>query len=286
MCTIQFQGLCYFDRKTDANVSVYLPVAHDHSHHPNEMPPTPARSHYPRLFVRTDEGVNVQTTGGFVQRRWHHSRGTVEGRMLALERRGGACRISVGNQGGPPPDKTGLGSLISFATFDVRGPFAVDQGRVVASMVITGGSFSCKRMTSHDWTVGTTVFRRPAWRIDWSPAGDRTLATVITIDVGGDAHTLTVPPDADPTIIVGNLDEGNAASWPVRPSMKAAECEDATGRTRGQNSTVCYDNDFKWFYPLLPGSYPPQPGQLPVPHNLNVSGAGIYDTPTCFPGGD
>jgi hypothetical protein len=224
--------------------------------------------------------------------------------MLPLRRSGGdGWTIEVTNQANgvnPAPLKTALVSFADFADLGGRPRFDIDRDRLAGELEITGGTFDFDLSTSANpvWKVSKRLQgnavphakNQLAWNVKWRPGGDLNSPTTIRARRGGSEETLEIPAGSEPTIIIGNLDVANAASWPLREVLTVKQCEGVTGTTRTPDTQDCYDNDFKWFYRLLVDSNPNGVTPLPAPYAENVTlGPKLntgYDTPTCFPGGD
>lgn len=291
---IQFQGVCYFRRAAN-EVTVLLPRGDRTGTHSDG---TPAVSHHARLYVRADPRIRL---AGFEACEWPPEMGS----MFPLTRNGVRTRyvIEVSNQGVSFPtgeiDKLGQ-KLISLEKFPAPRS-EIDPDGVAACITLRGGTFEFAE-SDREWRVRQTMFTNPAWNVIWSPGGDATALTEILISEGPDLRGSVVVPPAvsDPTIIVGNLDNPNAASWPLRENMDKSRCEDIDGLGRGPGDPSCYDNDFKWVYRVLQGdySYDPQPGKTRLPAPMTTEAARVtavqegdlkprgLDTPTCFPGTD
>lgn len=296
MCTIQFQGVCFF-RRHPGKVEVFFPRSTRATH----TDQTTAVEHYPRLFVELVPGV---TAAGHLSIRDHREViGTTEhyrqGVSVDLSPAGSsALEISVSAQHSALHE-TELAKVLSFSEFTNGGPFNIDPTEVSARLSATGGVFSVEEHVPDGgrvWRISRRLigptepdatFSSLPWNVCWKPEPQQSQAHTITVaEASGQVvATVTVHAGATPTIIVGNLDSENSAEWPLRRLKKMPRCEDEHGQP--SSSGPCHDNDFKWLYRMLLGSDNGSGSDpLPVP-NLRRGGAVFaFDTPTCFPGTD
>ena len=212
----------------------------------------------------------------------------------------GECQLWVSNQKGDVDDRE-LSNVLSFATFAGNQKHAIERSKVAAWLRASGGEFKVKttKPKKGKWkvskkllnTAGDAEFVDLAWNVLWEP-GKQKDAHEIVVSAGAEVMaTVSIPGRANPEIIIGNLDGENPATWPLRPLKPMTRCEGEDGSTGG-SAGYCHDNDFKWLYPMLRGSYSGS-GYAPVPRAEIVASTSpglsvpvALDTPTCFPGGD
>lgn len=297
MCTIQFQGVCFFRRHAD-RVEVFLPVSRGLVHKDDK----PAVPHHSRLFVElvpglTAEGnLSVCSHSDVINGAHYH----VQGLSVDLSPAAGhKLEISVSAQIGPL-DSAELGDLISFGDF-TRGnaQHPVIPGMVAAELVATGGTFSVEHHVpggGREWRISKRLidpslpdatYESLPWNVRWQPDPSHTEAVTITVRPpnGTAVATIKIPAGTNPSIIVGNLDDPDPATWPLRRLKPDQACEDDSGGH--SNAGPCHDNDFKWLYGMLQGSDAGRGNEtLPTPYVTRGSNWRGYDTPTCFPGTD
>lgn len=287
MHIISFQGVCFF-RQGANSVSVYLPHAErDKNPADKAKPQGPPTKHFARIFVRND--VRADSHGfkevGKSPVRTKSKTTPVHGWQFELSKAkaAGGHTIRISPQLGDLDSSAIWPYLPSFKAFAPDIQFDPDCRR--SGMVeIHGGHLNVRRTTSqHTWRVPVLgqqnqdiAMPRIAWSVDWRLQGGNTPLR-ISVDKGEKELAYVTLKDEDslhPSVIIGNLDDSDSATWPNRPDQTC------------KGGPRCPDEDFKWLYTLFDfGNKPATP--LPVPElaqPLTSASAGL-DTPTCFPGG-
>ena len=275
---IQFQGICFFrnvpreSSKSKADdVEVYLPLGDGHEHH---LDGSKANPHHARIFV--GKAFGVRTSGAFQPCSWRDKKGKVTAGYAFPLSHGGAGGYEVhvlGQADGSGIESTLATEIVSFAKFtDAKDRLDINHDAVAGVVSLRSGKLEFA-ISKFDWEISKKLqndnkdepLDTPVWKVEWTPTFRSTddVEIVITKDSKPVAQAI-LPASNAPTVIIGNLDHPNPATWPSRGEDPIDGCEDANGDVI-TGSGVCYDNDFKWFYRLLPGSVEHAKGDFPVP---------------------